>query len=191
MGLHVQSLKILPENLPENVHIDYFIYLLDYGWDEPLSETLKKKFNKMAKIAEANKAVVFAGNDVHFEDEVFSWHSINGEEADELLPAILITNRLPARFKESYRPDKTLKIEEDLKLILIPLKTFCETTTDVVTLIDKLFREVKEQKDLNDFAIAREMKKGIGQAIADGLILKPSLYGVGFDFKEFAKYFKK
>jgi hypothetical protein len=40
MGLHIQSLK----NIPENVHRDYFIYLLDYGRDEPLGETLKKKF---------------------------------------------------------------------------------------------------------------------------------------------------
>jgi len=29
------------------------------------------------------------------EDQVLSWHNINGENAQEILPAILITNRSP------------------------------------------------------------------------------------------------
>lgn len=187
MGLYIQSLK----NIPENVHRDYFIYLLDYGWDEPLGEALKKNFDKMATIAAGNKAVVIMGTDrIHFEDEVFSWHSINGENANKLLPAILVTNRHPSRFKESYRPDKTLVVEENLKFILIPLKKFCKTTTDVMTLIDSVFRDIKEQKDLKDFAIEREMKKGIGGAIADAIVLKPNFSGMGFDFNKLIDYFR-
>ncbi len=55
MGLYVQSL----ENIPEvKIHKEYFIYLLDYGWNEPLSETLMKNYENMAKIAAENKAVV-------------------------------------------------------------------------------------------------------------------------------------
>ena len=188
MGLYIQSLK----NIPENVHRDYFIYLLDYGWDEPLGEALKKNFDKMAKMAAGNKAVVIIGTDrVHFEDEVFSWHSINGENADELLPAILITNRHPAIFKESYQRNRTLMVEENLKLILVPLKKFCKTTTDVATLIDKIFRDIQSQKDLSDFSIEREIKKGIGSAIADGIVLKPNVSGVGFDFNSLINFFRK
>lgn len=188
MGLHIQSLK----NIPENVHRDYFIYLLDYGWDEPLGETLRKNFDKMAKIAAENKAVVIVGTDrIHFEDEVFSWHSLNGEKADELLPAILITNRHPSKFKESFGQNRTLMIEENLKFILIPLKRFCNNPSDVVTLIDKLFRDIQDQKDLSDFAIEREMKKGFGRALADGIVLKPNFMGLGYDFNSLVNFFKK
>lgn len=188
MGLYIQSLK----NIPENVHRDYFIYLLDYGWDEPLGETLKRNFDKMAKIAAENRAVVIVGVDrIHFEDEVFSWHSINGEDAKELLPAMLITNRHPSKFKESYERNRTLMVEENLKFILIPLKKFCQTTTDVATLIDKVFRDIQEQKELGDFTIEREMKKGFGRALADGLLLKPNFQGVGYDFNSLIDFFRK
>jgi hypothetical protein len=146
----------------------------------------------MAKIAADNKAVVIVGTDrVHFEDEVFSWHSINGENADELLPAILITNRHPSKFKESYERNRTLMVEENLKFILIPLKKFCKTTSDVVTLIDKIFRDIQSQKDLSDFSIEKEMKKGIGRALADGIVLKPNFIGLGYDFNSIIDFFRK
>ncbi|HEX9928303.1 MAG TPA: hypothetical protein VGB02_07210 [Pyrinomonadaceae bacterium] len=188
MGLHIQSLK----SIPENVQRDYFIYLLDYGWDEPLGEVLVRNFDKMAKVAAESNAVVIVGTDrVHFEDEVFSWHSINGEDAKQLLPAILITNRHPSKFRESYGRSRTLMVEENLKFILIPLKKFCENTTDVVTLIDKLFRDIQSQKDLSEFSIEREMKKGIGRAIVDGIVLKPNIYGFGYDFNSIINFFKE
>ena len=118
MGLYIQSL----ENIPLEAKRDYFIYLLDYGWDEPLGEALMKNYEKMAAIAAENKAVVIRGTRrVHFEDEVFSWHNINGENAEETLPAILITNRHPAKFRENFSSNHS-HIEEDLKLVLIPLK---------------------------------------------------------------------
>ncbi len=187
MGLHIRSLK----NIPDKVHRDYFVYLLDYGWDEPLGEALEKNFNKMASIAADNRAVVIAGTSEHFQDEVFSWHKINGEDAEELLPAILLTNRHPARFKESYKEDRTLMVENDLKIILIPLKKFCKDTTDVAKLIDKIFRDIRDQKNLENFAVEREMKKGFGRAVADGIVLKPNFYGVGLDFNVLIDFFKK
>lgn len=60
MGLYVQSL----ENIPLSAHRDYFIYLLDYGWHEPLGEALMNNYEKMAQIAAENKAVVI---EVHIE----------------------------------------------------------------------------------------------------------------------------
>ena len=35
----------------------------------------------------------------HFVDDVLSWHRVNGEETEDLLPAILITTRNPHTFK--------------------------------------------------------------------------------------------
>ncbi len=37
MGLMVHSL----EGIPAGHHRDYYIYLLDYGWDEPLADALR------------------------------------------------------------------------------------------------------------------------------------------------------
>lgn len=188
MGLHVQSL----ENIPEvRVHKDYFIYLLDYGWNEPLGEALMKNYENMAKIAAENRAVVIRGtNRVHFEDEVLSWHNVNGENAEEILPAILITNRHPRKFKESYSSNGKEDIERDLKLILIPLKKFCQSTSEVVTLIEKLFNDIKDKKDLNDFRVSKEIRKGFGRALADAVILEPNFAGMGFSFSKMIEYFK-
>lgn len=47
MGLMVHSLQ----NIPESKNRDYLIYLLDYGWDEPISKGLRDNFDKMAEIA--------------------------------------------------------------------------------------------------------------------------------------------
>ena len=81
MGLMIHSL----EGIPEDHHRDYFIYLLDYGWKEPLSQALTKNFGKMATIASQKKnAVVIMRTEegIHFSDEVLSWHNINGDEAE-------------------------------------------------------------------------------------------------------------
>lgn len=189
MGLYIQSL----ENIPLEAKRDYFIYLLDYGWSEPLGEALMSNYEKMAAIAAENKAVVIRGTHrVHFEDEVLSWHHINGEDSEGTLPAILITNRHPAKFRETYSPDQNRgNVEPDLKLIFIPLRKFCTTTTEVVSLIEKVFTDVKSQKDLDNFQIAKQMKRGMGRAIADAIILEPNIGGVGFNFNKMIEYFRK
>lgn len=74
MGLMVHSL----EGMPEEHHRDYFIYLLDYGWKEPLSEVMMNNFSKMATLASEQKnsvVIMKADVGVHFSDEVLSWHS--------------------------------------------------------------------------------------------------------------------
>lgn len=186
MGLYVQSLA----NIPTNHHRDYFIYLLDYGWDEPLGETLLANYDKMVSLAAENRAVIIRGTKrVHFDDEVLSWHNINGENADEILPAILITNRHPHLFKESYG-NGTNSVENDLKLILIPLKLFCKTTADVVKLIDKLFTDIIRQKDLLDFKIAREIQKGF-KTPADAIILEPRGEDEGVDFEQLISFLRR
>lgn len=186
MGLWIQSL----ENIPIEAKRDYFIYLLDYGWTEPLGEALMANYGKMASIAAENKAVVIRGTDrVHFEDEVLSWHHINGDDAEDLLPAILITNRHPYEFRERGGHSNN-EIEDDQKLVLIPLKKVCKSTTDVVTLVGKIFADIKAQKDLQDFKIFKEMKRGVGKAIVDALILEPNISGLGFNFNKLIDYFR-
>ncbi len=184
MGLVVRSL----DDLPETSDREYYVYLLDYGWDEPLDKALKDNFDKIATSISAHKGVVIRRSveGVHFSDEVLSWHSINGEnvEKQNLLPAILITNRHPRIFKELASNDGNGRSKEhtDIGLVLIPLKKFCKTTTDVVNALIKITDDIRNKKDLKDFKVAKELKPGIGNAIVKGVILEPNFAGIGFSF---------
>lgn len=193
MGLMVHSL----EGIPEGHHRDYFIYLLDYGWREPLSEALKQNFGRMATLASEKKnAVVIMRTDegVHFSDEVLSWHSINGDDAEKnkLLPAILITNRHPIEFKKrgnSFSQNGT--VEMNLKMILFPLKKYCSTTSEVVTLIQQIFTKIKNGEDLSNFNIVEEKNRGVDGAIASALVIEPSLTGTNIAFNTIQDYFSR
>lgn len=193
MGLMVHSL----EGIPEGHHRDYFIYLLDYGWKEPLSDALKHNFGRMATLASEKKnAVVIMKTDegIHFSDEVLSWHSINGNdvEKNELLPAILITNRHPIEFKKRGELFSTSGIvDSNFKMILFPLKKYCTSTSEVVTLIQKIFEKVKNGEDLDNFSIVEEKNRGVAGAFTSSLIIEPSLTGTNITFNTIQDYFSK
>ncbi len=183
MGLYVQSL----DSLPSEQHRDYYVYLLDYGWDKPLGEALFKNLDRMTEIAEKSNAVVIhSSNRVHFADQVLSWHNVNGEDAKEMLPAILITNRNPHRFKECKSKDNR-RIEEDLKLIFIPLDKFCNNPSDVVGLIERLFADIKAGKQLTEFRVGKKVRKG-GRALADALVLEPAANNKSITMSDVIKF---
>ncbi len=184
-------------NIPKSENRDYLIYLLEYGWHEPLAQALNENFNNMASRAAVNRAVVIKGTELaHFENEVFSYHQINNEKGEDILPAILISNAHPSYFKENnrgYHRERGLYRESkdgDIKLVLIPLKKFCTTTTEVISLIEKLFLDIEAGLDLSKFKIAKETNKGIGSAIIDSIILEPNISGVGFSFKKLGSFFR-
>ncbi len=192
MGLMIYSL----DNVPQQADRDYFVYLLDYGWDEPIANSMKYNFDKMAEEAANNRAVVIKGLvGSHFVNEVFSWHHINGEDGENVLPAILITNATPQYFQSAnfssqkglYREDTT----GEMKLILIPLKKFCSGPAEAVDLIDKLFSDIKNQNDLTDFQIVKEIKRGSGGSLVDSIILQPNIGGIGVDLKKLIGIFSK
>ncbi len=191
MGLMIHSLT----GIPDQHHRDYYIYLLDYGWNEPLSEALRNNFKQMALLASEQKnavVVMHPDSGVHFSDEVLSWHSINGEDAEknQLLPAILVTNRHPAEFKNRVATSQDEIRETGLKLILFPLKKYCKNTTEVIELIQRIFSKIKEGKDLDDFAIVQKKTKGVGRAFADSIILEPNIAGIGFSFNRLVSYLR-
>lgn len=181
MGLLVHNLG----NLPVDTERDYFIYMLDYGWHEPLSEAIRANFTNMARLASESKSVVIAGVEpIHFENEVFSYHGINGEDGEEILPALMITTLHPRYFRNNNQSLRE-RGEIDDKLLIIPLKSCCKTTSDVIDLISKLFKDIKEKKSLADFSIQKEIRKGSGwRSLADAFILRPNVHGVGIDFKK-------
>lgn len=184
MGLMIHSLGELPIEAKRG----YYLYLLDYGWHENLSDILYKNFGQMADLASRHDAIVMKGTvGNHFADEVLSWHHVNGQPAEEILPAILITTLHPQYFqmqaKKHARSSAT-------RMLLIPLRKVCKNTSDVVILIEKVFRDIKDKKGLPDFEVAKELKKGKWDALVDALILQPNFAGVGLDLKTVAKFFK-
>lgn len=187
MGLMIYSL----DNIPENANRDYFIYLLDYGWDEPIRNILNRNFEKMANIAAKNSAVVIKGIAEHFENEVFSYHSINGINDRDILPALLITNEHPEYFKKNtsrLKYDNFCQKDEfkKIKSILIPFKKFCSNETDVINLIDSLFDNIVSKKDFESFSFLQE----IGRSKKDFIILEPNIYGIGLNLKNLFDNFK-
>ena len=73
MGLIVHSL----ENIPKSARRNYFIYLLEYGWHEPISQVLRENFENMAQIASKRKAVIIKGTELcDFQNQVLSWQKI-------------------------------------------------------------------------------------------------------------------
>jgi len=176
MGLHIHTLGGIPIESDRR----YFVYVLDYGWKEPITETLVENFTNMARKAADSQSVVVAGIDpVHFANEVFSWHGINGEDGEKVLPAVMVTSLHPEYFRQNGRgPDGEESM--DAKMLLIPLRDACATTDDVITMIRSIFTDIREQKNLLSFEIAKVIKKEEEPNRAmDALILEPNFMGVG------------
>jgi hypothetical protein len=134
----------------------------------------------MARLAgSADAAVVYGPRGVHLETEILSWHHVNGADAEDILPAILVTTRHPRWFQERHSDPPTDA------LLLIPLRQICKTADDVITLVEQLFRDIKDRKNLANFTAARSMKAGVGAAFVDAVILQPNVAGLGFDVKRF------
>ena len=177
MGLKIHSLAELPESTGRR---GYYLYLLDYGWQVPLGKVLRDNFDRMADAASRHDAAVIVGLGNEFNDEVLAWHGINGRKADDLLPAILITNKRPSSF-EGMRGE--WNPWQKHHLVLIPLRDRCKTPTDVVELIDGIFKDIKAKQPLANFAVAKQERAGVKGAILDAVVLLLRVGGVGVDLK--------
>jgi len=181
MGLYVHSLG----EIPTGTERAYYVYLLDYGWEESLGNAVRANLPKMADLASRSNAVVIHGpRGVHFEDEVLSWHRVNGQDAKDILPAILVSTRHPSTFRESFEIKRSRKEAKDA-LLLIPLRKVCKSAEDVVELIQRVFEDIKDKKQLSKFRAAKRMRRGVAGALVDAVILQPKVGGIGFDLKKF------
>lgn len=181
MGLYVHELA----QIPAEANRAYYIYLLDYGWEEPLGEAVRANLPQMADMASRSDAVVIHGpRGVHFGDEVLSWHHVNGQDANDILPAILVTTRHPSTFRESVHV-KASKREHRDALLLISLRKTCQSAQDVADLIEQVFRDIRDKKHLSKFGAAKRMQHGVAGALVDAVILQPKIGGIGFDVKKF------
>jgi len=65
MGLKIHSLGELPAEASRG----YYVYLLDYGWEEPLGRALRDNFDQMADVASRHDAAVILGLGNEFNDQ--------------------------------------------------------------------------------------------------------------------------
>ncbi|RYD83106.1 MAG: hypothetical protein EOP53_01770 [Sphingobacteriales bacterium] len=122
MGLKISTIAAIPENVERS----YYLYILDYyNWDEPISNTLRNSFDKIAKFAAENDCVAIQGiPESHFYSELMSWESVNGIDPRELLPALMISTIHPKYFLEgNNNQNYKTKIPED-KLVFSKLAKF-------------------------------------------------------------------
>lgn len=188
MGLKISTLAAIPENVTRS----YYLYILDfYNWDEPIGNALRNNFDKIAEFASKNDAVVIQGiQESHFYSELMSWESINGIDPKKLLPALMITTIHPKYFLDGN--DKEIrggKIPSD-KLIFLKLTDICKTPTEVIQILEKVFQDISEKKELKDFQISKELKGGTGKILNDTLILEPNIAGIGVNINKLFNFFK-
>lgn len=188
MGLKISTLAAIPEDVTRS----YYLYILDYyNWDEPIGNALRNNFDRIAEFAAKNDSVVIQGiKESHFYSELMSWESINGIDPKDLLPALMITTIHPKYFLDGHDKEiKGGKIPSD-KLIFLKLTDICKTPTDVVKLLEKIFKNIQEKKEIKDFEISKELKGGIGKILNDTIILEPNIGGVGLNINNLFKFFK-
>jgi len=64
------------------------------------------------------------------------------------------------------------------------------TITEVTTLIQKIFVDIKERTELSNFQVVRQMHAGQAGAVTDALVLQPNFAGLGVDLKKLGNFFK-
>lgn len=188
MGLKVSTISRLPA--PQDR--DYFIYFLDYGWDEPLSNAMYANFDRLAAFAADHRSLVIAGlHRQEFANEVLSWHRVNGDDANELLPALMITDADPqtlaatnefamARTRAAHPGVNEVGLS---RFLIVPLRDVCKTPSDVTMIFEKLMRDISARNPISDFQVARTVDRTT-EGLAEMLVLRPSVGGVGVDLKK-------
>jgi hypothetical protein len=112
--------------IPQNVERSYYLYILDYyNWAEPIDNTLRNSFDKIAKFAAENDSVAIHGiPESHFYSELMSWESVNGIDSKELLPALMITTIHPQYFLEEMTNKLTMKKFQKTNWFVLKLVRF-------------------------------------------------------------------
>lgn len=189
MGLKVHTLAEIPESISKK----YYLYILDYyNWDEPIGNTLRQNFDRIAKFAAYHDSVVIQGMaESHFYSELMSWKAINGIDPAELLPALMITTLHPSYFmRGNNRTLEETDIPKD-KFIFLEIRQLCQTPQDVIVLLEKIFKDIQEKKSIQEFKVKKELKGGVGKILNDTLILEPNIGGVGININRLFQFLGK
>lgn len=201
MGLYIHSLT----RLPKDIEREYYIYLLDYGWENSFTTKFHQNFAKIADLAAKGNSVVIAGTvprqfldetaSIHFDTPVLSWNDVFGIKGEDVLPALMVTTAHPSVFLQNQ--DRVHLSGMDIfgwaneKVILIPIDAHCKTEGDLFGLVERLFRDIYKNKSLSDFEIISEIKRKRHAHSPEIVVLKPGAYGIYLDLKQLWKSGKR
>lgn len=189
MGLKINTLA----EIPESVSRSYYLYILDYyNWNEPIGNTLRDNFDKIAAFAANNNSIVIQGiSESHFYSELMSWESINGIDPKDLLPALMITTIHPKYFLDrDNRQNRGEEVPTD-NIIFLEIGKICKTPQDVIKLLEKVFRDIQEKREIKNFQVKKELKSGVGKILNDTIILEPNIAGVGININNLFRFLAK
>ncbi|WP_333886137.1 hypothetical protein [Sphingobacterium siyangense] len=71
---------------------------------------------------------------------------------------------------------------------MLEVGRICKSPQDVVVLLQKLFNDIKEKRQIKDFKVKRELKSGIGKVLNDTIILEPNIGGIGININNIFKF---
>jgi len=186
MGLHVNSIS----DLPLSEERDYYLYVLDYyNWEESISDTLAANLPKIESLCAKHNSVMVRGlPDSHFYSEVLNWVKINGQGPNTILPALMITTIHPKYFIEANENKPNSEISDSL--IFLKIREVYKQPSDVVNLIEKIFTDISEKKEIQNFTVAKELRASEHGALVDALILEPNFAGMGVNIKKLVAWGK-
>ena len=176
MGVKVTSIAQIPSDLD----IAYYIYLLVSRFPYPSSRALERAFDIMAREAGTGDFVALQGTTHEFGGEVMNAYSVDGIPVDEILPAVLITSVNPHQFEQVRSIDTTGPFQPGERVVLISLRDENITEGYVFKLLEGIIADIRAGKELRNFSCATNKKS----RFLDALILEPNFYGVGFKPKE-------
>jgi len=189
MGLKIHTLAEIPDSISKS----YYIYILDYyNWDEPIGNTLRNSFDKLAEFASKNDSVVIQGiSESHFYSELMSWKSINGIDPKDLLPALMITTIHPKYFESGHNIELQDEEIPDDKIVFLEIGKICKIPQDVIKLIEKVFKDIRDKKEIRNFKVKKELKSGVGKILNDTIILEPNIAGFGVNINNLFRFLSK
>lgn len=183
-----------------------YVYLLDFGWpDGEYEQIFKRHWHALSGRASDNKSLIISSNKgIHFANEVLSYHRVFELDADEVLPAILITKTHPSYFVETNGPMER-EIENSATdelckddVVLIPLKLACSTPDAFASVIESIFSDLEGGLELQNFSVAKHDAnpnnippagswRRVVQRVGKSILLAPNVAGIGVDLKELIK----
>lgn len=203
MGLIIKDLAEIAE-VPDRGR-SLYIYLLDYGWpDGEYERIFSNQWSKLCERAsETNAIVIKSQRGVHFANSVLNWHSLDGREIENILPAILLTKSPPSYFFHGTEPgqDDTMNSlpshgnpsEAMDDMALLPLGRFCNSPDGFSCLIEGIFADLERGKELRNFGacsidVLRAEEPSwnrfpLGKRLGRALLLQPNFAGIGLNLK--------
>ena len=183
MGVKITSLTQIPSDLD----LSYYVYLLTSGYPYGVERGLRRSFEIFAREAGEGDFVAFEGLVGEFGGEVMNAYSIDGIDVDEILPALLISTVNPHQFKAVHSIDKSGPFQENERVILVSLRQLCSKEDDVYDLVRSIIQDMREGKELSNFASNDERKT----KFLDAMVLEPNFVGLGVNLKELWNYLRR